>query len=446
MPKIDLNTVKTDDTADSIYDKLQEELEVLMAQDRTLENELLMRATNDGDLRMLVAVYTDRVAEKENRLKDGSGLVLASAANSKGVGATPKGSTNDDNPVALRFGLDWLAEHSAIVEEAEKSFDTVKRLRHAGVPFQQLVMGLLDAIEQDPRKFVVDTSGHLVPTQWVTDQKYQDRLQTAFNSVLLELSLDITGDPAHRASQARDAIQKLRALPAAPVTTEAEELYKLVTSKLAHDPKKESVADYLKRIQASLNNQGVTQFLDACGNDPKVNVKRKSSESNEDYLARLMLAGAVGNSNELTVLLSELGNKIGVPGANGESFDDFKGRIIAKLAILENYSDDYKKLWDELVKIVTAHGMDLGVKPTPNGFAMLAFLNDLIVQHLNDLEAARQVVMNNGVPAENTSTAAKMVNNLIRVVNSDIQAHNDNLGGIKVNNRHPLNLLVLPTV
>jgi hypothetical protein len=68
------------------------------------------------------------------------------------------------------------------------------------------------------------------------------------------------------------------------------------------------------------------------------------------------------------------------------------------------------------------------------------------VQHLNDLEAARQVVMNNGVPAENTSTAAKMVNNLIRVVNSDIQAHNDNLGGIKVNNRHPLNLLVLPTV
>lgn len=349
MPKFNLDNVKTDGTADQINKDLEARLEALIAADRALDNELTMRATNDGDLRMLVDLFEERVTSKEDRLKGGTELTLSSGT---GAGLSPKGGT-DANATATKLGLDLLADHAGMVSEAELSLDYLKRLRHSGVPFQQLSAALLDAIEKDPRSFVMGTTG-LVPAQWVADQDYRDRLQTAFNALLMELSVPITGDPAHRVTEARDVIRKLRAIPATPVTTGADELYTLLTTKLSHDPKTESPKDYLARVELLLQSTGARTVLTEIGTHLGIDWKKDSTgkvnESPKDYRDRLMAAMKSTDGN-----IGDFLDKIGTnPSINlvrntGETDQAYAERIFMGAADYTwTYNTIYTWLKDEL--------------------------------------------------------------------------------------------------
>jgi hypothetical protein len=243
MPKIDLNAVTTDGTADQINKDLEAKLKELMAQDRALENELLMRATNDGDLRMLVDVYTDRVAEKDNRLKDGSALVLASA-NGKGVDTRKGGGTGSPEAEAV---YQRLLQMLGTPMNIEDWLDRASRESRQGKTYEEFVLNFLDALE-DNRDQLVMISGRPVPNSIVTNNRYVERLTNAFNAVQKELGVAHKDDPMQVAKAMSDEIGRLKAIPISATIDEATILAEVVKVTGVPSLKDETLEKYMDRV------------------------------------------------------------------------------------------------------------------------------------------------------------------------------------------------------
>ena len=297
----------------------------------------------------------DRVNYTQGRpmLGAGSGATApAPAPAAQAQASTP--DTTKDSPVNTepseveKLGEKLLALFGNDLMGARKTLVFLDEALAKDTRLLSMMAQVLGAISRDqyPDRIVED-GGQLVLASQRDLRKTKDELDSAFDTLITEMVGAVAAGSVK--ANLAEAQKELRQLRKEKTALETEN----TTLKAA--PKGASEDTFLKMV------------IDSTGVEPRVN------EAFADYMARVVVEinkAALGtNSSEVTKLLDEIGNKLGVE-RNGRKNDEYKTAVIAMLDDYIAHSKSSTKHYEALVAIAKENKVTVDSKDTATQLAI----------------------------------------------------------------------------